>query len=95
MTQDDVAAEGRAGKLEAGQKYVLRDLLFPLLLESSNDAAAVFERTLGKISFPQVQLADASGLSSYNVASASDLAARGALLRPTTPPTGTATPRAL
>ncbi|MCA9357619.1 D-alanyl-D-alanine carboxypeptidase [Candidatus Nomurabacteria bacterium] len=75
VTQDDVAAEGRAGKLEAGQKYVLRDLLFPLLLESSNDAAAVFERTLGKISFPQVQLADASGLSSYNVASASDLAA--------------------
>lgn len=75
ITDADTAAEGRPGKLEAGQRYTLRELLFPLLLESSNDAAEVFSRTVDELSFPGVTLADASGLSPDNVASASALAA--------------------
>ncbi len=69
----DVATEGRSGKLEVGQSYKLRELLFPLLLESSNDAATVFERTLGKISFADKILADGSGLSSQNTATVKEL----------------------
>jgi len=74
ITSADTAAEGQAGKLEAGQRYTLRELLFPLLLESSNDAAEVFARTVDELSFKGVTLADASGLSPDNVASASALA---------------------
>lgn len=40
----DLVGEGRAGKLVFGQTYTYRDLLFPLLLESSNDAALVLAR---------------------------------------------------
>ncbi|MFT7644791.1 MAG: D-alanyl-D-alanine carboxypeptidase [Candidatus Paceibacteria bacterium] len=74
VTTEDVASEGRAGKLVAGEEYRLRELLFPLLLESSNDAAAVFERTLGNIPFAGTYLADASGLSSNNLATVVELA---------------------
>jgi D-alanyl-D-alanine carboxypeptidase len=44
ITYSDLLADGRAGKLEIGERYTYRQLLFPLLLESSNDAAAVYER---------------------------------------------------
>lgn len=74
VTAADVASEGRAGKLAAGQTYTLRELLFPLLLESSNDAAAVFERLLPLDLFVGVSLADASGLSAQNTATAEGLA---------------------
>ncbi|MES2748984.1 MAG: serine hydrolase [Patescibacteria group bacterium] len=42
----DLEAEGGAGKLTHGDEYSYQELLFPLLLESSNDAAA----TLGRAS---------------------------------------------
>jgi len=74
ITATDVAAEGRAGKLEVGQVYRARELLFPLLLESSNDAAAALARRLDTISLDTVPLADASGLSSQNQASALQVA---------------------
>ncbi len=45
ITAADVAEDGRAGRLRAGQRYQNRELLFPLLLESSNDAAATIART--------------------------------------------------
>lgn len=73
VSSADVAAEGRAGKLIAGQSYKLRELIFPLLLESSNDAAEVFERTIGGVPFANKILADGSGLSSENVATVSEL----------------------
>lgn len=84
LTAADVATDGRAGKLESGQQYTRRELLFPLLLESSNDAAAALERgaplleemnTLARgYGARTMNLADASGLSPENVASAQDLA---------------------
>jgi D-alanyl-D-alanine carboxypeptidase len=83
----DLNTEGRAGKLEVSDKYTYRELLFPLLLESSNDAAAFFEReTAGAIVAEMNSLAesigmqnssfvDASGLSDRNQSTATDLRA--------------------
>lgn len=45
ITWQDVAAEGRAGSLVPGDEMILHTLLFPLLLESSNDAAAALEHS--------------------------------------------------
>lgn len=82
----DLEAEGDAGKLKLGEKYSYRELLFPLLLESSNDAAAVFERvTKGEVvqkmnelsllaGAKNTKLTDASGLSVGNISTVSDLA---------------------
>ncbi len=84
----DLNAVGTAGRLQFGQEYTYRQLLFPLLLSSSNNAALTFERRAIKTGtplpivmeqlavrsgYPDVQFADASGLSSGNQASASDL----------------------
>jgi serine-type D-Ala-D-Ala carboxypeptidase (penicillin-binding protein 5/6) len=82
----DLAAEGRAGKLKWGEKYTWRELLFPLLLESSNDAAAVYERELSDVLSKEIReiiaaagltktkISDASGLSDANVSTAHELA---------------------
>lgn len=74
ITADDVANEGRSGKLEVGQTYNAHELMFPLLLESSNDAAAALERTIGEVTLAGQTLTDASGLSSANAAPASVVA---------------------
>jgi serine-type D-Ala-D-Ala carboxypeptidase (penicillin-binding protein 5/6) len=86
INQNDVAAPAPFGKLQSGEEYKMRELLFPLLLESSNDVAAHFERvTKGEVinlmnslateaGLKKTVLADASGLSSLNVSTASDLA---------------------
>jgi D-alanyl-D-alanine carboxypeptidase len=86
ITWSDVNAEGRAGKLVAGEVYSYRELLFPLLLESSNDAAAAIERTYDRqvvtamneiaqaYGATTTRFVDTSGLSAENVASARDLA---------------------
>lgn len=86
ITYQDTWAEEDFGKLHAGEEYVLRELLFPLLLESSNDAAAHFERvTKGEVikemnrlateaGLTNTNLVDASGLSAKNVSTAADLA---------------------
>lgn len=86
IKNEDIATEGEAGKLQAGEEYSYRELLFPLLLESSNDAAVAFERMTdgdlikkmntfsGSIGAQNTKFSDASGLSSLNVSTASDLA---------------------
>lgn len=74
ITAQDVATEGRSGKLEAGQQYSGHELLFPLLIESSNDAATALARTFGDIPLAGNMLDDASGLSAKNLASVSELA---------------------
>lgn len=88
ITWSDVAAEGRAGGLTPGQETNYQELLLPLLMESSNDAAAVFERTIGtselvkgmeqfaqRIGMQQTVLRDASGLSGGNQSTVADLSA--------------------
>lgn len=74
ITQTDVATYGRSGKLETGQEYSGHELLFPLLIESSNDAATALARTFGDIPLAGHVLDDASGLSANNIASVSELA---------------------
>jgi len=85
VTTSDLLAEGRAGKLAVGEEYTMRELLFPLLLESSNDAAAVYERATDDAVITQMNqlvedagmtathFADASGLSDRNVSTVGDL----------------------
>ncbi len=83
ITDKDVATPARAGRLEAGQEYVARELLFPLLLESSNDAAVALERATdtsliarmnAEVKGVGMTFADSSGLSAENQASARGLA---------------------
>lgn len=86
ITEGDVATYGRAGKLEVGQQYTNRELLFPLLIESSNDAATSLQRSFDgslvndmnayvkTINANNTNFADPSGLSSHNISTASDLA---------------------
>jgi D-alanyl-D-alanine carboxypeptidase len=85
VSLSDVATEGGAGQLAAGDTYTYRELLFPLLLESSNDAAAFFEReTKGEViaemneltktlGLKNTKLSDASGLADSNVSTVGDL----------------------
>jgi D-alanyl-D-alanine carboxypeptidase len=85
ITWADVAGEGEAGKLHPTEVYSYRELLFPLLLESSNDAALALEHaTKGEIigsmqavavkyGAVSTSFADASGLSARNVSTAGDL----------------------
>lgn len=85
ITWGDVAAEGESGGLKPRQVYTYRELLFPLLLESSNDAALALEHaTEGELTksletvakkygAEHAHFADASGLSADNTASTRDL----------------------
>ena len=87
ITWGDIEAEGESGKLKPAQVYSYRELLFPLLLESSNDAALALEHaTKGELTATlatvaekygatHAQFVDASGLAKDNVASARDLMA--------------------
>lgn len=74
ITAADVATLGRAGKLQAGEEYTVHELLFPLLLESSNDAATALSRVVDSIQVAGRPLADGSGLSAHNKASVTELA---------------------
>ena len=81
----DLVGGGDAGKLAYGQTFTYQNLLFPLLLESSNDAASTFVRTTGgellkkmneraqALGASSTVFLDASGLSNGNVSSASDM----------------------
>jgi D-alanyl-D-alanine carboxypeptidase len=84
----DYVTEGSGGSLWLGQTYSVRELLFPLLLSSSNDAAAAVARVIGHEAFASARtkllsdaglthttLVDSSGLSDSNISTASELAA--------------------
>lgn len=83
----DVETFGRAGNLTVGESYRARELLFPLLLESSNDAAAALLRAGGEeeylrsmhewahaVGARNTGFADSSGLAAENVSTPRDLA---------------------
>ncbi len=86
ISSNAVNTEGQAGGLEAGERLTLQTLYYPLLLESSNDAAAAIAEHRGKRRFLNLmnrkalalgmgstQFADPSGLSANNTASVRDL----------------------
>lgn len=79
--------EGRAGKLKYGEEFTREELLFPLLLESSNDAAEAIARFenrdeyisdmnsfVKEIGMSKTQFVDPSGLGQGNVSTVSELA---------------------
>jgi serine-type D-Ala-D-Ala carboxypeptidase (penicillin-binding protein 5/6) len=81
-----VATDGRAGSIVAGKKYRVRELLFPLLLESSNDAAEAIAEAEGRAAFialmnsrvrelgmASTTVIDPTGLGRGNVTTAYDL----------------------
>lgn len=87
ITWSDLNVEGRAGKLYYGEETTPEELLFPLLIESSNDAGEAIRRTLGTDAFTEsietlkqdlslqnTTITDASGLSPHNVSEVTDLA---------------------
>lgn len=51
MSAKAVATEGAQGDFSEGQVFTVRDLLYPLLMESSNDAAAALAQHKGESSF--------------------------------------------
>lgn len=82
ITPSAVATYGSAGGLSAGQSYSLSTLYYPLLLSSSNDAAAaiaehtnrqrflsLMNRKALAIGMERTRFVDPSGLSAGNVAS--------------------------
>ena len=85
VTWSDLAAEGEAGKLSFADIYTFQELLFPLLLESSNDAAATLNRSIGStlldtmntranaIGAPGTKFTDPSGFRDDTVSTAYDL----------------------
>lgn len=93
IISSDVNTEGRAGKLIAGTKTTSYDLLFPLLLESSNDAGTAISRHVGAsfqasiddiiqtLKLSKTSISEATGLSSKNVSTISDLAVFYAYLK--------------
>lgn len=85
ISPSDVATEGRAGSLRIGDTTTLYSLLFPLLIESSNDAATAIQRVLGESyatsltklfkdsGVRHTKITEASGLSGEDVSTVSDL----------------------
>ena len=86
IIQSDIDTEGVSGRIHKGESFSMYKLLFPLLLESSNDAAHAIQRYLDKeyfetletvfasLSISDTSLSDASGLDARNVSTAEDLA---------------------
>ncbi len=97
LTESDIATEGEFGKLKSGETLTLASLMFPLLLESSNDAGVAITRTFGPLYPSAVQgaldtlgltntrIVDGTGLSPEDVSTPQDLALFFAHLRQTYP----------
>lgn len=86
VTRSSVLTYGQSGGLYAGEKILVTDLLYPLLIESSNDAAEVLAEGFGRIDFMKRMNSlarelgmtssffhDPSGLSPKNVSNSKDL----------------------
>lgn len=86
ITKDMLKPEGEEGHLVAGESYLPSELMYPLILESSNDVAELFATSSGYNNFissmkekvkslgmTKTSFGDASGLSSKNISSANDL----------------------
>lgn len=86
VSQAALATYGTTGKLGQGEKITAGDLLYPLLLESSNDAAEVIAEHIGRnhfinlmnekakaIGLTHTTFKDPSGLSPENISTVRDL----------------------
>lgn len=86
VSKNALKTEGKNGDLHLGEKIKLSDIFYPLLLESSNDAAEVIAEHFGRETFLQkmnqeaqrldlasTSFEDPSGLSPNNQSTAKDL----------------------
>jgi D-alanyl-D-alanine carboxypeptidase len=86
VTRSSIDIYGTYGGLRTGEKILVADLYYPLLMESSNDAADVFARGYGydefiermnakadELDMTNTSFEEPSGLSEHNVSTASDL----------------------
>jgi D-alanyl-D-alanine carboxypeptidase len=86
ITESMVDAYGDAGHLVVGETYTLSELLYPLLLESSNDAAEAIAQSYGydafigkmnafvhELGMSSTSFKDASGLNAGNISNSNDL----------------------
>lgn len=97
LTESDISTEGDFGKLKKGETLTLGSLMFPLLIESSNDAGAAIERAFGplygdalagvvsSIGLDATHIVDGTGLSPEDISSPRDLAKFFALVRTSYP----------
>lgn len=86
VSRSSIDTYGTLGGLKTGEKILVNDLFYPLLMESSNDAAEILARAYGRDIFLEKMNAkakslkmastsfdDPSGLSAGDVSSANDL----------------------
>lgn len=86
ISQAAVDTFGEAGNLKVGQSLPTGELIYPMLLESSNDAAEVLARHIGRDNFikqmnlkvraiglTKTNFVDPSGISAENISSAREL----------------------
>lgn len=97
ITWDDLNTEGEFGKLKYGDKLTLGTLLFPLLIESSNDAGTAITRKLGplysdavagalqSLGLSDTTIVDGTGLSKDDTSTPRDLAQFFSYLKTTYP----------
>ncbi len=87
LTRDIVGVYGNTANFKVGETFKAQDLMYPLLMVSSNDAAEAFARYSGRNNFIKAMndfaqeigayrtyFADPSGLSKFNVSTAKDVA---------------------
>ncbi len=87
ITRDIMATYGNTAYFQVGETFKASDLLYPLLMVSSNDAAEALAQDYGRVRFIRAMndwaqsigayrtyFADPSGLSPKNVSTASDIA---------------------
>jgi D-alanyl-D-alanine carboxypeptidase len=86
ITKDKLKVEGNRGRFRVGDYLTIRELLYPLLLVSSNDAGEIIARQRGRDDFIEkmilsseklgmysTNLEDPTGLSKNNTSTARDL----------------------
>lgn len=66
VSRDASSAYGAQGALKLGEKIILSDLVYPLLMESSNDAAEVFADSYGHQEFMDEMNKKARALEMYD-----------------------------
>jgi D-alanyl-D-alanine carboxypeptidase len=87
LTKQALATYGNEARFREGEKFKVKELLYPLLMVSSNDASEILARAYGRERFLEemnnwvnsigayrTYFADPSGLSPQNVSTARDLA---------------------
>ncbi|HEA84532.1 MAG TPA: D-alanyl-D-alanine carboxypeptidase [Candidatus Wildermuthbacteria bacterium] len=66
ITKEIVDTEESFGELRVGDMLTVQDLLYPLLMESSNDAAAALTSVVGEVAFVDLMNLEAKNLGLFN-----------------------------